>query len=293
MLRSSAGDTYLWSTGAATQEIQVTASGTYTVQVFNDQGHPSSPSDPVTVTIHPLPDLSVQSLVDAACNGESSGSADLSGTGGTAPYTYGWNSGHSGAQVSGLPAGNYTVILSDAEMCSDTVSFSINEPTAILVTDSISHPFCADAEDGSISVTVSGGTPGYTLLWSDGSNGNSLEDLSPGIVSLTVTDANDCEVTKDYDLLPAFDHCIFIPDIITPNNDNFNDTWMIRGLEYYSDVQVDIYDRWGKPVYQSRGYDIPWDGTMNGDELPMDSYHYIIRIGSTSSTLVGNITIIR
>jgi len=293
LLRSSSAVSYRWSTGDTTREIQVTASGSYTVQIFDDFGHPSSPSDAVTVTIHPLPDLSLLSTANATCNGESSGSADLLASGGTAPYVYDWNSGHTGAQVSGLPAGNYRVILSDAEMCRDTVNLSIDEPTAILISDSITHPFCADAEDGSVSVSISGGTPGYTLLWSDGSNGNSLADLSPGTVSISVTDANNCELTADYDLLPTYDHCIFIPDIITPNNDNFNDVWIIRGLEYYTGVSVEIYDRWGKPVYHSQGYDIPWDGTMDGIELPMDSYHYIIRIGNTSSKLVGNITIIR
>ena len=273
--------------------ILVSQSGTYTVQIFDISGHPSAHSDPVVVNIHPVPELSLLSSTNVLCNGGSTGTADLTANGGTAPHTYTWNSGHTGAQEANLPAGDYRVILSDANLCADTVEFNLTEPEAIEIDETLSLPYCSDAEDGSVSVLVSGGTPTYTLLWSDGTNGNSLANLPPGSVSLTVTDANNCQETKTYDLLPANAICILVPEIITPNNDGFNDTWVIQGLEYYTGVTVEVFDRWGKRLFFSQGYDIPWDGTYNGKELPMASYHFVIRIKNGLPPMIGNITIVR
>ena len=292
-LISSPGDTYLWSNGQTTRDILVTQSGSYSVTISDSQGHPSTPSDPVVVTINPVPTGSLLSTVDVTCHGESTGAAELDASGGTIPYFYYWDSGHMGSQEANLPAAEYMVILSDANHCVDTIFFSIVEPEAIDIQESIIHPFCADSEDGSVSVSISGGTPGYALLWSDGSAGNSLSDLPTGSVSVTVTDAGFCQVSESYDLLHANSDCILIPEIITPNNDGFNDSWQILGLEYYSGISVEVYDRWGKRVFFSQGYDIPWDGTFDGRELPMASYHYVIKINKDAPPMVGNITIVR
>ncbi|HOT14441.1 MAG TPA: gliding motility-associated C-terminal domain-containing protein [Bacteroidales bacterium] len=85
-----------------------------------------------------------------------------------------------------------------------------------------------------------------------------------------------------------------IPTVITPNGDGHNDDWNIPNLNRDPACTIDIYDRWGRLVFHSRGYAKNWDGKGNdGKALPMDNYFYIIKLSGNTKTLIGNITIIR
>ncbi len=110
---------------------------------------------------------------------------------------------------------------------------------------------------------------------------------------MEITDANNCQAGNAFTLGYINDVCFQIPGIITPNGDGLNDTWQIEGLSLYSGVTVQIYDRWGKRVFYSKGYDQPWDGTSDGKELPMESYHYVIDLNNGMKPVIGNITIVR
>jgi gliding motility-associated-like protein len=115
-----------------------------------------------------------------------------------------------------------------------------------------------------------------------------------GYYWVTVTDENLCSNsdTMAVTVIRKLD----IPNAITPNNDSYNDNWKIPGLALYPNNVVKIFDRWGDLVYQARGYDESkyWDGTdMNGKELPMDSYYYMIKLGTGEKPIFGSVTIIR
>jgi len=84
-----------------------------------------------------------------------------------------------------------------------------------------------------------------------------------------------------------------IPTAFTPNHDGFNDKWNIIGLEFYDNATIEIFSRWGDLVFRSEGYDIEFNGTYRGKDLPMDSYHYIIDLNNGDEPLKGTITIIR
>ncbi len=285
--------TWLWSNGETSQSISPNVSGSYTVTVSNSEGHSSEPSDPVTITVNPNPSLSLVSRTDILCHGESTGSAVVVGAGGTEPYTYGWSEGQSGTVANNLAAGDYVATLTDANQCMDTVTVSITQPDALLVEETIVDPFCDDSYDGSIEISVSGGTPSYYITWSDGSLGMRLEDLGPGTVDLEVVDDMQCRITTSYTLTSSEENCVRIYEIITPNADGYNDVWEIPGLEYYPGATVEVYDQWGKQVFYSGNYDQPWDGTYDGKILPMASYHYIVNLNNGSPARVGNITIMK
>ena len=115
-----------------------------------------------------------------------------------------------------------------------------------------------------------------------------------GYYWVTVTDENMCTNTDT--MAVTVMRQLDIPNAITPNNDGDNDKWKIPGLSLYPNNVVKIYDRWGDLVYQAKGYDEGkyWDGTdMNGKELPMDSYYYMIKLGTGEKPLFGSVTIIR
>lgn len=74
-----------------------------------------------------------------------------------------------------------------------------------------------------------------------------------------------------------------IPNAISPNGDGKNDVWKLRFVRLlYPNAVVDIYNRWGQQVYHSQGYEIPWDGTMDGEPLPDGTYYYVIDLNNSS-----------
>ncbi len=87
-----------------------------------------------------------------------------------------------------------------------------------------------------------------------------------------------------------------MPTAFTPNGDGDNDVWRIPELLAYPAAVVEIYDRWGKLVLRSApGYSDPWDGiSMDGREMPMDSYYFVINLGDgVSEPIVGTVTLIK
>ncbi len=90
---------------------------------------------------------------------------------------------------------------------------------------------------------------------------------------------------------------LFIPSGFTPNGDGTNDTWHFGHTEYYPNIVVQVFNRWGQRVFYSRGYDRAkeWDGTYNGKALPSGTYYYVVRLNDINGTppLTGPVTIMR
>jgi gliding motility-associated-like protein len=88
-------------------------------------------------------------------------------------------------------------------------------------------------------------------------------------------------------------HQISIPNTFTPNADGYNDLWVIKYLDAYTNCKVSVYNRNGGLLYQSKGYNVAWNGATGGKALPAGVYYYIIDLGDGSTPLSGNVTIIR
>ena len=87
---------------------------------------------------------------------------------------------------------------------------------------------------------------------------------------------------------------IVIPNVFTPNGDMINDYWSIKNLDTYPNCTVNVYDRYGGKVYSSpRGYGKPWDGKLNGTNLPSGTYYYMIDLGNGDKVFSGYVVIIR
>lgn len=84
-----------------------------------------------------------------------------------------------------------------------------------------------------------------------------------------------------------------IPNAFSPNGDGVNDTWNIKYLESYPGATVDVFNRYGQVVFRSFGYNRPWDGTSQGQLLPIGTYYYIINPKNGKPIYTGSITIIR
>jgi len=286
---------YEWSNGENTNAITITESGTYTLVVTNDLGFESIPSDEIIVTVYPQPVLQIGEYGDPSCFDGTDGYIILTVTSGTSPFTFSWEQGGlSGDNVTGLEAGQYSVVLTDGNGCSASTAITLIEPEQLLLSSDVSDPFCPDIADGSIAVEVSGGTGTYTYEWSNNQSTAEITELLPGTYDLTVTDENGCKLMDSWTLDGTNETCFEIPEILTPNGDGYNDLWIIYGIEAYPETTIELFDRWGKRVYHSEGNQAdPFDGTYNGKELPMESYHYIIDLHNGSERIIGNLTIIR
>jgi gliding motility-associated-like protein len=108
---------------------------------------------------------------------------------------------------------------------------------------------------------------------------------------LELTGQGGCMVTDDIfiKLLLAPE----VPNAFSPNGDGINDNWVIKYLESYPGATIDVYNRYGQPVYKSVGYDNPWNGLYNGSPLPIGTYYYIINPKNGRKTITGSVTIIK
>jgi gliding motility-associated-like protein len=285
---------YNWSDGSTGQSISVIEGVDIALVVTNSEGVQSLPSDEITVVVYELPEIQVLDKVQPSCAGFDDGSITIGASGGLEPYQYSWE-GHpeSASTLSSISTGVYTSTVIDENGCSETLNIELEEPDPITVEEVVEPAYCPDFSDGSIELIVSGGTPPYAISWSAGDAADYFNNLSPGDYSYEVKDGNNCELGGTIRLGYENEVCFVVPGIITPNDDGFNDAWRIDGLEAYPDVTVEIFDRWGKRIFYSEGYDTEFDGTYDGRELPMESYHYMIDLHNGSERIIGNITIVR
>lgn len=159
-------------------------------------------------------------ITDVTCNGLNDGSIDVNATGGTAPYTVTWTgpAGYtgSGETITGLAPGTYDGVLTDANGCTQSGPLIVAEPVAlsVAVTTSVDPTVCG-ASDGSVDVTVSGGTLPYTYLWSDATTSEDLTGAAAGSYDLTVTDGNLCTADLSVSLSDPNGPTLSV-DMITP-----------------------------------------------------------------------------
>ena len=204
--------TYVWSTGALTDNIAGQSAGTYTVTITDTNG--CQGTDTITLT-EPTEILSGLALTHVSCNGANDGSASINPTGGSGtPYTISWYDGTTTNINAGpiSPGSGYWVTITDNTSCSTPISpifFTITEPGILApVTSVLSSPSCNGLSNGSVIVAVTGGTSGaYDYQWTDASNtpisttnDSIAHSLSAGTYYVEVTDTNGCDATVSVSL---------------------------------------------------------------------------------------------
>jgi len=188
--------TYSWSSSHGTN---VTASnltvGSYTCTVTDHNSCTST----ATVTITQPSQLrdSISSSTNVLCNGSLTGSATIGVKGGTSPYTYSWSpSGGTNTTGSNLAAGNYTVTVTDHNSCTTSATVTITQPSsAVSATISSYSNVPCNGENGTATVTASGGTSPYTYSWTSGAGTSSSVSVAAGSYTVTVKDHNNCTTT--------------------------------------------------------------------------------------------------
>lgn len=151
-----------------------------------------------TVAANGTPIAYITGVQNVTCAGAANGAAQAAVAGGTGPYTYNWGGGIVTPIRSNLAGGSYTVTVTDVNGCSSTATAFINEPTPLIATVTSTPASCAGNLDGTLIVVPDGGAGAYQIRWSTTpqQTNDTITNLAPGSYTVTVTDANNCSVTR-------------------------------------------------------------------------------------------------
>ncbi|MBK8699751.1 MAG: SprB repeat-containing protein [Saprospiraceae bacterium] len=209
----SAFATIIGGTPSMNTGYTVTIQGSGAPQVQNDFGFyfANLPADGYEVTVEdslgctitavftitePTPLVVTGTTDDALCAG-GLGTITAFASGGTTGYLFfiDFPNDPQASPVFNAVAGTYNLVVEDSHSCRDTVEVIVGEPAALALTTSTTNETCEDANDGTATVAVGGGTPGYTYVWSNGQTTAIATGLGEGSYTVTVTDINGCSAT--------------------------------------------------------------------------------------------------
>ncbi|MES2628138.1 MAG: BspA family leucine-rich repeat surface protein, partial [Bacteroidota bacterium] len=186
------------NTGSATNVVialnqKANESGSAVIKVVSTDNLGAKDSVSFTIVVNKVVALSFN--INVTCNGAQNGSAGVSVSGGTAPYTYSWTvfTDSTRSLITKIPSGTYTVTVKDKFNCQASKSITVTQPAALVVVKDSSLISCYGLEDGRAKVSPSGGSTPYEYAWSNGKTSKEITGLAAGTYSVTVTDVNSCQ----------------------------------------------------------------------------------------------------
>jgi hypothetical protein len=168
--------------------------------------------------------------VNISCFGSNNGSIDVTVLLGTPNFSYAWDNGATTEDLSNLSPGTYRFVLTDGNGCKTSSSYTITAPSQLNAT--VLTSTANSSNNGSIDLSVSGGTPAYTYLWNTNETSEDLSNLAAGNYSVTVTDANGCQTIVNAEVMVESTNALI---------DQENNEWMI----YPNPTDNDATIEWG------------------------------------------------
>ncbi|HUM45737.1 MAG TPA: gliding motility-associated C-terminal domain-containing protein [Chitinophagales bacterium] len=283
------------------ESYQLPAGGiTNTAGIYTDTLFSFASCDTIVITdltVHPALVQSI-SIKGITCNGAGDASAQLIALSGLAPYSFDWGTASfdDTSFVTHLNPGNYTVYCTDANGCRDTVVFEITDPDTMMVSTTSTPLSQWQANDATASAVVSGGDPPYTYVWSSQPTQftETATGLPAGTYFITVRDSNGC-ILLDSVVIEESPNILAIPNVFTPNGDGLNDLFQPNLLNVNA-LEMRIFNRWGKMVYQSNDPDSGWDGKANSADAELGIYVYYMQASFLDGSVVdqsGSVILLR
>ena len=267
---------YSWNTGANTATITPTTSGTYSLDVVDQNGCPGSGS--VTVEFLPIPVVQLPQD-QTICEGESV-TIDAAN-----PGMVSWNTNTNDSEITISAEGTYIATASNG-LCSASDTFVlavIDYPTSLLDPRLADNPYCF-AELDSPVVLVAGTNEQFSYLWDSGETTSSLQVTEEGSHSVQIS-VGSCMIEDQITLKDWCPYTLYVPNAFTPNGDGLNDVFYAYGTNL-QEFQLIILDRWGLKIYETTDLHEGWDGTYRGRDAQLDVY--VWKVLYTVETLEGN-----
>lgn len=266
--------------------------GTFTASLFAMNSFGCTDTAMRTILVNSLPVADIfPSGPTSFCDG---GSVDLS-----APfninYSYLWNTGDNNFQITADTTFNYIVTVTDiTNGCVNTDSEMVTA-------------FPLPVANAGLDTTVSlgygvmlNGSGGVTYLWSPSLGLDNPSFPTPMATPtttttyiLTVTSIDGCTDSDSVTVVVNNDFLVTVRNIITPNADGFNDTWIVENIESYPNNTITVFNRNGQKVFETDAYMNDWGGTFGSDPLPDGTYYYVIKFNDSDIVVKGAVNIIR
>ena len=212
--------TFLWNTGATTEDLTGISAGVYTVDITDASGcvysHQVNLSNNGTLVV-------TGTAVNESCFQDNDGSIDLSVTGAVNPITYSWNSGQTTEDIQNLTPGSYTVNVQDGNGCVGVETFTIVAAPQINISETITHETCADGE-GMIDISVIGAASPISYYWNGALSTQDIDNLSSGTYNFSLIDANNCTASGTYEIINLIGDCFPDCDLEISNSIVQSDT---------------------------------------------------------------------
>ncbi|NBU35206.1 MAG: hypothetical protein EBS35_01335 [Bacteroidetes bacterium] len=243
------------------------------------------------------------SVIDIGCPAARNGSIVVSASGGVpgSTYVYVWNNGVRGPSLNLIPQGTYSIAVEDKNNCKYTQTFTLKDPTPIVVTMKATPTLDDRNCDGKITASATGGFPPYYYSWPQipGKKDSFLLNLCPGIYGLQLTDSRGCAPNPAISTVEVNDErfeCLEYRKLITPDGDGLNEEFIINCVTFnpaYQNNHLRIFNRWGQLVLDKKDYRNDWKGTtLNGDLLPQGVYYFTLDFNG-EKPLEGSVTLLR
>ncbi|HNQ68923.1 MAG TPA: T9SS type A sorting domain-containing protein [Bacteroidales bacterium] len=180
---------YNWSNEAEIQDIDNLVAGEYHITVTDSNN--CTAENHIIITEPDEIVINTVSITDANCYGDSNGSIDIEVTGGSGSYTYLWSETSETQDIDNIPAGTYIVTVTDDNDCIQTAEIVVGQPEVLSHYFEIDH-ICYGETNGSIDLTIYGGTQPYSYFWNTGSTDEDLFNQPAGDYFVTITDSHGC-----------------------------------------------------------------------------------------------------
>lgn len=287
--------TYDWQpSGGSLASANGLGGGVYVVTVTDDSGCSSSQN----ITIQePNPIVASETITNSDC-GNPTGEINVTVNGGTGTLSYQWDSGQTTEDLSGIGAGTYVLVITDANGCSIQENYTVDEIGGLTIFVS---PNQATIEAGeTVQLNASGAT---TYTWNPSGSlscANCSDPVaSPNVTTsytVTGTDTNGCSGTANV-LITVNPNCtdFFVPTAFSPDGNGMNDELCVYG-NCITNLNYAVYNRWGQLLFETSDPDVCWDGTFKGQKVQSGEYVYKVTATLFDGTRVqeaGNLKILR
>jgi gliding motility-associated-like protein len=185
--------------------------------------------------------------------------------------------------------------------CGDTATIDIVVYPSPDATAYATDETCFNGNDGKAWVEVTDGTPPFTYLWNTFNTTSNINNLTPGVYYITVTDLHNCSDKDSIIVGPGVEEClgyhVYIPNVFAPDNlgNHENEVIKVYGKGIVS-IDFSIFDKWGNLVFHTTDMEQSWDGMYKGEPALAGDYTYMLRVNfynGKQETVSGHILLIR
>lgn len=281
--------------------------GSYYLVASNLTCSKQSKTHVVVQDVSPISLSGIPVITNDECGQKKGSIIGLNLAGGLAPFNYRWTDVNNTViattvNASGLGAGTYTLTITDASPCGAfSVNYTIQNQDAVLPKPNVNDMKLCSSGNVLLTVNNVSSTFGYRV-YDTNSSLTPLADSNEGKFNVDVKSnrsyyisqyLGQCESARAEVKVSIGISALDIANTFTPNGDGINDFWKIKGIENAPFATVQIFNRNGQQVFESKGYNQPFDGTMKNQPLAAGAYFYIINMGTVCNIITGSLTIIR